>query len=184
MYVGQRFKKLLFGPDYYWFQSNYFSLVYLKQLNYNENKDNVKCRSEWPHVWFGFSDWLRCREHLGQPFMLTNTPLTSLKLTLHGCFLTSLQAQREHENSTQKGTSRPIQPSLTLYPVQLFSNTIRLFLRLPRFHKSAVEEDKMPQRRIRTLAGTSPCVQSRNSFGGQTQTAALLSMHWKGSPEQ
>lgn len=70
-----------------------------------------------------------------------------------------------------------LQPSLTLYPVQLFSNTIRLFLHLPWFHKSAVEEDKMPQRRIRTLAGTSPCVQSRNSFGGQTQTAALLSMH-------
>lgn len=115
--------------------------------------------------------------------MLTNTPLTSLKLTLHGCFSTSLQAQREHENSTQKGSSRPIQPSLTLYPVQLFSNTIRLFLHLPWFRKSAVEEDKMPQRRIRTLAGTSPCVQSRNSFGGQTQTAALLSMHWKGSPE-
>lgn len=114
VYVRQRFKKLLFGPDYYWFDSNYFSLVYLKQLNYNENKDNVKCRSEWPRVWLGFSDWLRCREHLGQPFMLTNTPLTSLKLTLHGCFSTSLQAQREHENSTQKGSSRPIQPSLTL----------------------------------------------------------------------
>lgn len=86
-------------------KSFYFSLVYLKQLNYNENKDNVNCRSEWPHVWLGFSDWLRCREHLGQPFMLTNTPLTSLKWTLHGCFSTSLQAQREHENSTQKGSS-------------------------------------------------------------------------------